>query len=109
MKRSKLLLVSAIVGSAYLVYLLAYFTGLDANTTSDVIAKGLASAMVTPHMVCVGVAVIFNWLGWWLNKAWGALTAGILYAISIVCMFVYFMFVVVQMVLCFIAFGKMKK
>ena len=111
MKKSKLLLVAGILGVAYLVYLISYFVGGMASAGDDIelAAGGLAAAIVMPHMVCVALAVVFNWLGWTLNAPWGALVAGILYAVSMVLMFLYAMFVVVQMILCFIAFAKMKK
>ena len=44
-----------------------------------------------------------------MNKAAFALTAGILYAVAMVLFPVYFFFVIVQMILCFVAFAKMRK
>ena len=38
-----------------------------------------------------------------------ALTAGILYAVAMVLFPVYFFFVLIQMILCFVAFAKMSK
>ena len=111
MKKSKLLLVAGVLGAAYLIYLVAYFVGGMASAGDDIelVTGGLATAIVMPHMVCVALAVVFNWLGWTLNAPWAALVAGILYAVSMVLMFLYALFVVVQMVLCFVAFAKMKK
>ena len=39
----------------------------------------------------------------------GALVAGILYAVAILCMFLYAMFVLLEMIFCFVAFAKMKQ
>ena len=109
MKRSKLLLSSGIIGTLYLIYLLVYFSGgITSSNGAEALGAGIAAALVTPHMVCVGVAVIFSWLGWALRARLAALVAGILYAVSIVCMFIYAMFVVLEMIFCFIAFAKMK-
>ena len=109
MKRSKLLLASGIIGTIYLVYLIVYFSnGVTASDGAEAIGAGIAAALVTPHMVCVGIAVIFNWLGWALKARWAALVAGIMYAVSMACMFMYAMFVVIEMVFCFVAFAKMK-
>ena len=109
MKKSKLLLASGIIGTLYLIYLISYFSGGVVSTDgAEAIGAGIAAALVTPHMVCVGVAVIFNWLGWALKARWAALVAGIMYAVSIVCMFMYAMFVVLEMSFCFVAFAKMK-
>ena len=111
MKKSKLLLISGIIGTLYLVYLIVYFAGgiTSASDGAEVVGAGLATAIVMPHLICVGIAVIFNWLGWAIKARWAALVAGIMYAVSILCMFVYFMFVIVEMILCFVAFSKMKK
>jgi len=112
MKRSKSLLIAAILGTAYLVYLVSYFgKGLTSSPTDSAqfIGAGLAAALVMPHMVCVGVAVIFNWIGWAMKARWAALVAGILYAVSMVLMFLYALFVVVQMILCFVSFARTKQ
>ena len=110
MKKSKLLLASAILGTLYMIYLIVYFTGgIASSEGTGAIVAGIAAALVTPHAVCVGVAVVFNWLGWALKARWGALVAGILYAVSIVFMFLYTPFVILELVFCFVAFGKMKK
>ena len=110
MKRSKLLLASAIIGTAYLIYLITYFIGGMATSDGvEALGVGLASLVVTPHMVCVLLAIVFNWLGWVLKLRWAALVAGIMYAVSILFMFFYALFVLLEMIFCFVAFGKMKK
>ena len=110
-KRSVCLLISAIHGIAYAIYLVVYFTGINVATTGSIeaISSGLATAMVMPHMVCVVVAAIFNILGWALNNRAFALVGGILYAVSMVFMFIYAFFVIVQMILSFVGFANLKK
>lgn len=110
MKKSKLLLASGIIGSLYLIFLISHFSGSISSTDgAEAVGAAFAAALVTPHMVCVGIAVIFNWLGWALKARWAALVAGIMYAVSMVCMFIYAMFVVLEMIFCFVAFAKMKR
>lgn len=110
MKRSKLLLIAAIIGTAYGVYLVSYFFGaVDSSSGSEQIGAGIATALVMPHMAFVWLAIIFNWLGFFLKAKWAALVAGILYAVSMVLFFVYAMFVIVEMILCFVGYAKMKK
>ena len=109
MKKSKLLLASGIIGTVYVVYLISYFTGAVTSTEgAEAVGAGIATALVAPHLVCTGIAVIFNWLAWALKARWAALAAGILYAVSMVCMFLYAMFVALEMIFCFVAFAKMK-
>ena len=110
MKRSKLLLISGILSTAYLIYILNYFIGgIFSSDGIESISAGIASALVTPHMLLVGLGVLFNWIGWAMKLRWAALVSGILYAVSILLMFIYAPFVIVQMILCFIAFSRIKK
>ena len=69
----------------------------------------MASALVLPHMFFVIIAVILNIIAWIGNVRWAALVAGIMYAIAMVAFFLYALFVIVQMILCFVAFDTMKK
>ena len=110
-KKSVLLLISLILGVAYMAYLVSYFVGAgaDASTSAEAVGAGIATALVMPHMICTLVAVVFNLLGWLLNKRAFALVGAILYAVAMVLFPLYFMFVVVQMILSFVAFAKMKK
>ena len=107
--KSKLLLVSFIIGLAYLVYLIVYFGSLNGETSSEQIGQALATAMVMPHIILVGLAVIFNGLGCFLNKRGFALTGAILYAVAMIVFIPYFMFVIIEMILSFVGFAKMKK
>lgn len=110
MKKSKLLLASGILGSLYLIYLISYFAGgITSADGAEALGAGIATALVMPHMICVGIAVIFTWLGWALKARWAALVAGIMYAVSMVCMFIYALFVILEMIFCFVAFAKMKQ
>ena len=110
-KISKLLLVSLILGVAYLIYSAVYWTGANtsAGDAAEQIGAGLASAMVTPHLIFVVLAVIFNALGCFMKKRAFALTGAILYAVAMVLFPLYFFFVIVQMILSFVGFAKMKK
>lgn len=111
MKKSKCLLVSWILGIAYAIYLISYFASQNASQTeaTAAIGVGIATALVMPHMVCTVLAVIFNILGWAMNKRGFALTGAILYAVAMVVFPAYFFFVIVQMILSFVGFAKMKK
>ena len=109
--RSILLLIAGVLGLAYAIYLVVYFAGVNesAEGVGEAIGAGLATAMVTPHMICTIIAVIFNILGWAMSKAGFALVAGILYAVAAVIFVTYAMFVVVQMILCFIGYARLHK
>lgn len=110
-KKSKLALVSFVLGVLYVLMLVYYFyiDQAGAVDTTDVIGAGIAAAMVTPHLVVTAVAVIFNGLGYFLNNRNFVLVGAILYAVAMVLFFIYFMFVIIQMILSFVAFSKMPK
>lgn len=111
MKKSKLLLVSWVLGALYSIYIVVYFFGNTASQSdaASAIGAGLATVLVMPHMICTVLATIFTILGWALCKRGFALTGAILYAVSIALFPLYFFFVVIQMILSFIGYSKMKK
>ena len=105
-----LLLIALILGAAYLIYSFVYWSGaVGGNGGTRQAGAALASALVMPHLVCTVVAVIFNGLAYFMNKSTFALVAGILYAVALVLFILYFMFVIAEMVLCFVAYAKMRK
>lgn len=109
-KRSILLLISALLGIAYGVYIVSYFIGSNTatNDTAEAIGVGIATALVMPHMVCAVLAAIMNSLGWALSSRGFSLTGGILYAVAAALFPMYAMFVLVQMVLSFVGFARLK-
>ena len=110
MKKSKLLFVSGILGTLYLIYLRTYFVGGTASSEGTEAFAGavLTAFLVAPHMLFVGLAVIFTWIGFALKARWAALVAGILYSVSILLMFICAPFVLLQLIFSFVAFAKMK-
>ena len=108
-KKSILLLISAILGCAYLIYSIVYWTGLNSGggSSAESIGFGIATAIVFPHLIATAVAFIFNLLGWIMDHKWFALTGAILYTVALILFPLYFMFVVVEMVLSYIGFARM--
>ena len=112
-KRSFILLLAAIVATICLVYVISYVSGslnkLDSMTEAEQAGTSIAMAMASPSIIVSGIGTLFAWLGWLFKTRGFALAAGILFAVAMVLMIPWFMFNVVQMVLCFIAFARMKK
>lgn len=114
MKRNKLLLVALILGAAYLVYSLWYWFGGGAagavgSDSASQAGAGIAAMLVMPHLLLTVVAVIFNALAFFMSKRAFALVAGILYAVAMVLFIAYALFLIIQMILCFVAYAKMPK
>lgn len=112
LKKSKLALVAMILTGLYLVYSVWYWSGVLGNTGIDdweYAGGAIAAALVGPHLLAIAIGFIFNCCGYFMNKRGFILVAAILYAVSIVLFIAYFMFMIVQMILCFVAFAKMPK
>lgn len=110
MKKNKQLLISWILGALYFVYLVVYFTSAISGTEgTEQAGATVAAVLVMPHMIAVGFATLFNVLGWTQNKKGFALTGGILYSVALVLFPVYFMFVIIQIILSFVGYSKIKK
>ena len=103
------LLISFIIGVAYLIYSIVYWSGVGDATGAEAAGGAIALALVTPHLVCTGVAVIFNGLGLFLKKPAFALVGAILYAVAMVLFIGYFMFVIIEMILSFVGYAQLKK
>jgi hypothetical protein len=105
------LLISLVIGVAYLIYSVVYWSGAVGGTTTGTAAAGaaIASALVMPHLVCLAVGIVFNALGLFMRKAAFALVGAILYAVALVLFIPYFMFVIVEMILSFVGFSQLKK
>lgn len=109
-KKSKLALASWILSLLYLIYLVSYFGGsMGASNGAEQVGVGIATALVFPHMLTLGIGLIFNMLGYFLNRRSFILVGAILYSVSILLFMMYFMFVILQMIFSYIAFAKMKK
>lgn len=104
-KKSVILLFACLIATACLIYIISYMSSVDTASPGGAIAMTLA----TPSVICSGLGTLFSWIGWFSSHRGYALTAGILFAVSMMLMTPWFMFNVVQMVLCFIAFATMKK
>lgn len=110
-KFNSLLLISFILGVLYSLYIIYYCVSMSGSGTSDAenLGIGIGLTLIMPHLICAVLATIFNGLGVFLNKRGFALTGAILYTIACVLMPIYFMFTIIQAILSYIGFAKMKK
>lgn len=112
-KLSVCLIISLIIGLIYAVYSIWYWfidvPGSQAGDTAEQLGAALATALVYPHLICAFLAVIFNAIGLLARKRGFALTGAILYTVAAALMPVYAPFVLVEAVLSYIGFARMKK
>lgn len=116
-KRSALLLIALIIAIGYLIlqgqhYAEAIKTIAPEASTTEQAAEQAGTAIgmtiLLPHMMLVVLGAIFNAVAWIGKQRWAALTAAILYTVGGVLGIVNFPFMIVPLVLCFIAYGKSK-
>ncbi len=109
--RSKILFVSAVLGTLYSIYVISYFAGgiMGAKDAVEGLGASIATALVTPHMICVTVATIFSWLAFFMNLNWAAIASGILYVVGGIVFLAYILFVVPMIVLSFVGVSKLNK
>lgn len=110
MKHSKVLLTSGILGAIYSIYLICYFSRATTGSQgAEQVGAALATVLVTPHMILVVLATIFNWVSYFTNKRGFALTGGILYSVGGVIFLLYILFVIPSIVLSFVGYSNLKK
>lgn len=119
-RRSICLLVSTIIAFAYLA-ILAFFTlGMMAGaitTLDDPVAAAIASgfigsilnALLLPHAVFLLLGLIFNFMGWFSKSRGLALTAAILYTISLALMPFALYLLLAPVVLSYVGFATMDR
>ena len=109
-KRSVILLIAVIIGILLLIYTWSYISKTAATVSADSatsVGTSIAMAMVLPHQVLATLACFFAALGWLFRARWGALVAAILYTVALVLMIPWFYAVLIQMILCYVAYTRM--
>lgn len=108
--RSKALFVCAVLATIYVIYLMSYFGSAmgDLNSAEEV-GGAIATALVTPYMVVIGIGTIFSWIGFIGRKSWGALVGAILYCVGAILFILYAFYSIPLIILSFIGYSKQKK
>ena len=110
MKKSKLLITSAILGVLYSIYIITYFyNSITGSDSYEAIGASIASMLVMPHMLTVLLAAVFSVVAVLTNKQWSGLTAMILYFVSAVLFIPYAVFSIPIAVFALFGWIKMKK
>lgn len=102
-------LISFIVGALYLIYSFFYWTsaGSTSADTFEQLGAGIATAIVMPHLIATAIAVLLNAIGCFMKRKGLILAGAILYCVALLLMPAYFMFVVIEIVLSFVAYARM--
>ena len=92
----------------FLDAILGFVPSVGDSLTSLAALPSIYVSLFKVKSVPLTLAVIFNILGWAMNKRGFALTGAILYTVALVLMPLYFMFVIIQMILSYVGFAKLK-
>lgn len=108
--RSRALFVCAVLATIYVIYLMSYFGSAmgDLNSAEEV-GGAVATALVAPHMVVIGIGAIFSWIGFIGRKSWGALVGAILYCVGAILFILYAFYSIPLIILGFVGYSKQKK
>lgn len=102
--RSKILFVCALLATIYVIYLISYF-----GSSIDEFEGAIATALVTPHILVIGIGATFSWVGFIFRKSWAALTGAILYCAGALLFIMYAFFCIPMIILGFVGYSKQKK
>ena len=90
------------MGSLYLAYILNYFMG----ASDSGISGSMAVAIVTPHILCCMLGVVFSWLAFFGNRRGFALTAAIMFCVAAVVFVMYATLMVPLIILGFVGYAR---
>lgn len=116
-RRDVVVLICAIICTAWL--LISYNTiggMLDAAPTGDTaeelgaaLGTAIGAAMTIPFFIIAFIGQVFNWVAWLTSRKGFALTAGILYCVSLLFGFSYGLGMIPCIVLAFVGYARLKK
>ncbi len=107
-QRSKALFISFILGIFYFLLILYFYVEAFTGTASEELGSGFAIIFLTPHLILIGLAVIFNWKGFYLRKSKYSIRGVILYAVGGFLSF-YLLYILPIIILSYIGYSKQKK
>lgn len=110
-KRSKAAFIGAVLGTAYAIYSVIYWSQANSGTVDDGEALGaaIATALVLPHMLVTVIGAIFALIGFFTRKAGLVLTGAILFSVAAVLFLIYAVFLIPSIVLGFVGYANQKK
>lgn len=106
-----LVITSAVLGSAYVIYLMTYMAGSvdQGGSSAEKAGVAIALTLMTPHLVLVLTAVILNIVTVFTNSPIVALLTAIFYSIAALVFLLYILFVIPSIVLSWIGYTQLRK
>ncbi len=112
-RRSKASFFGALLGVAYAVYSVIYWSGAAEAVASEDISEslgaGIALAFVFPHMIVTVIGAIFAVIGFLTRSTGLTLTGAILFAAAALLFLLYAAFLLPSIILGFVGYSNQKK
>ena len=110
MRKSIMLLVSWLLVLVYMALMIMSISkGFADGSDFEKLGTAVMTMMMYPHLITVAIGLLFNILGWALHKPGYALTCAILYTVGMVLFPFFFFMLLVQTILSYVAYAKMKR
>ena len=116
-KRDMVLLVSAIFAVVWYIIVCSSFaslmnatpTGTEAEQLGQEIGTSIGLMLQIPFLITAFIGIVFNWLSWFMSKRGFAITAGVLFSVSVFLSIGNAIGYIVCLVLCFVGASRLKK
>ena len=116
-KRDKVLLVSAIIAVVWFIIVCTSFadlmnatpTGTEAEQLGQEIGTAIGFVMQIPFLIVSFIGIVFNWLSWFMSKRGFAITAGVLFSVSVFLSIGNAIGYIPCLILCFVGASRLKK
>lgn len=84
-------------------------TGDTAEELGEALGTAIGAALTIPFFILAFIGQVFNWVAWLTSRKGFALTAGILYCVSLLFGFSYGLGMIPCIVLAFVGYARLKK
>lgn len=109
-KKNTLSLIALIIGALALIFVITSIGGLSqSSNTAEEIGTAIGLAIVMPSVVCLGVGVLLNLIGYLTVSKGTTLASAIFYTLSLILFFAWGFVAIPSMILQYVAHAKMKK
>ena len=116
-RRETILLISAVFATVWYIIVCAGFAsilnaapaGSEAEQLGYEIGAGIGLMLQIPFLITAFIGIVFNWLTWFMSKRGFAITAGVLFSVSVFLSIANAIGYIVCLVLCFIGAARLGK
>ena len=110
-------LISAIIATLWMIVSISAFSNIVSTIPTEDSAEAIGSQIGAtigilsqmPYLILMGLGIIFDWIGYWVNKQGFVLTSAVLFCIALLFSIFNGLGLIPCFILDFIGYSKMKK